>query len=448
MDSTESNQTTKQLNNAALTDLLKENSKLTDVLYGDESSLDFSVDVDAIILRALQSADAIQNQTFDIEYDENGDNAGQRSITQLQEGGQVGVQSEDGGVLTQDFELPTKESIIKFQRRDVPRPEWHAPWKLARVIGGHVGWVRCVAVDHTNEWFATGSADRMIKIWDLASGTLKLSLTGHISTVRAMAISKRSPYLFSAGEDNQVKCWDLEVNKVIRHYHGHSSGVYSLSLHPTLDLCFTGGRDSVVRCWDIRTRDCVHILRGHSHTITSLLCQEVDPQVISGSMDSTIRMYDLAAGKTMTTLTHHKKGVRALASNPVEFSFCSASQDGIKQWRGYDGKLLQNLQGHNALLNTVSINEDNVLFSGGDDGSMQFWDYKSGYSFQQTRTKLGIDNVESDAGIFCSSFDITGSRLITGEADKLIKIWKEDPNATPQTHPILNWTPSLMRDNY
>lgn len=27
-------------------------------------------------------------------------------------------------------------------------------------------------------------------------------------------------------------------------------------------------------------------------------------------------------------------------------------------------------------------------------------------------------------------------RLITGECDKTIKIWKEDPDATPETHPV------------
>ncbi len=40
----------------------------------------------------------------------------------------------------------------------------HAPWKLMRVIPGHQGWVRAVAVDVSNEWFATGSADRTIKV--------------------------------------------------------------------------------------------------------------------------------------------------------------------------------------------------------------------------------------------------------------------------------------------
>lgn len=141
----------------------------------------------------------------------------------------------------------TQQQLIPKKPSSIPRPKWHAPWKLYRVISGHLGWVRCVAVEPGNEWFATGAADRVIKIWDLASGKLKLSLTGHVSTVRGLAVSPRHPYLFSCGEDRQVKCWDLEYNKVIRHYHGHLSAVYSMALHPTLDVLVTAGRDSTAR---------------------------------------------------------------------------------------------------------------------------------------------------------------------------------------------------------
>lgn len=33
----------------------------------------------------------------------------------------------------------------------MPKPKWHPPWKLYRVIAGHLGWVRCVAVEPGNE---------------------------------------------------------------------------------------------------------------------------------------------------------------------------------------------------------------------------------------------------------------------------------------------------------
>ncbi|KAJ2890245.1 pre-mRNA-splicing factor prp46, partial [Coemansia aciculifera] len=124
------------------------------------------------------------------------------------------------------------QQLVRKRHYEPVKPSWHAPWRLMRVISGHIGWVRSLAVEPGNKWFASGSVDRTIKIWDLASGTLKLTLTGHISPVRGLAVSARHPYLFSGGEDKQVKCWDLETNKVVRQYHGHLSGVYALALHP------------------------------------------------------------------------------------------------------------------------------------------------------------------------------------------------------------------------
>ncbi|EHK50079.1 uncharacterized protein TrAtP1_007969 [Trichoderma atroviride] len=327
------------------------------------------------------------------------------------------------------------------------KPEWHPPWKLMRVISGHLGWVRSLAVEPGNKWFASGAGDRTIKIWDLATGSLRLTLTGHISTVRGLAVSPRHPYLFSCGEDKMVKCWDLETNKVIRHYHGHLSGVYTLALHPTLDVLVTGGRDGVARVWDMRTRSNIHVLSGHTGTVTDVECQEADPQVITASLDSTVRLWDLAAGKAMGVLTHHKKGVRALAVHPTEFTFASGSSGSIKQWKCPEGAFMQNFEGHNAIINTMSVNSNNVFFSGGDNGSMSFWDWKSGHRFQSFETTAQPGSLDAESGIMSSTFDRSGLRLITGEADKTIKIWKPDEKASEETHPI-QWTPTLAQRKF
>ncbi|ANB11185.1 Prp46p [Sugiyamaella lignohabitans] len=323
------------------------------------------------------------------------------------------------------------------------RPTWHPPWKLKRVLAGHQGWVRSVCVDPDNKFFATGSADRTIKIWDLASGRLRVTLTGHIMAVRGLVISPRHPYLFSAGEDKMVKCWDLEHNKVVRQYHGHLSSVYSVDLHPTLDLLVTAGRDSVARVWDIRTRHPVHVLTGHKATVSQVRCQSADPQVITTSMDSTVRLWDLAAGKTQTVLTHHKKSVRALTLHPTEFTFATGSPDNIKQWKFPEGAFMHNFAPpQNAIINTLSVNEDGVMFAGGDDGSMGFFDWSSGYKFQQFDTVAVPGSLSAESGIFASTFDRSGLRLITCEADKSVKIWAEDNEATEETHP-LQWKPTL-----
>ena len=45
------------------------------------------------------------------------------------------------------------------------------------------------------------------------------------------------------------------------------------------------------------------------------------------------------------------------------------------------------------------------------------------------------------------AFDHSGSRLMTCETDKTIKFWKEDSDATPESHPI-NWEPPRDRKRY
>jgi len=345
---------------------------------------------------------------------------------------------------TGESKTPFSQGIVPRKAPTMPKPQWHPPWKLSKVVSGHVGWVRCVALEPGNQWFCTGSADRTIKIWDLASCKLKLSLTGHISTVRGLVVSPRHPYLFSVGEDKTVKCWDLEYNKVIRHYHGHLSAIYTVDIHPTLDVLLTAGRDSTARVWDIRTKSCVHTLVGHTNTVADVKCQGVEPQVITGSHDCMIRFWDLAAGKSKVTLTNHKKSIRALVLHPTQYTMASASADNIKQWKFPDGNFMQNLGGHNAILNCLAVNSDGVLVSGGDNGSMHLWDWKTGYNFQRMQATVQPGSLDSEAGIFAMTFDHSGTRLLTAEADKTIKIYKEDDTASEETHPV-NWRPEIVK---
>ena len=46
-------------------------------------------------------------------------------------------------------------------------------------------------------------------------------------------------------------------------------------------------------------------------------------------------------------------------------------------------------------------------------------------------------SLSCEAGIFDIKFDRSGLRMITAECDKTIKIYKEDEEATPETHPII-----------
>ena len=100
--------------------------------------------------------------------------------------------AEEDSKATQDFQSRILSNALTIRKDPpkIPKPKWHAPWELTAVVSGHLGWVRSIAFDASNDWFVTGAADNTIKIWDLAKccagseGGLKLTLTGtYLSTL-------------------------------------------------------------------------------------------------------------------------------------------------------------------------------------------------------------------------------------------------------------------------
>lgn len=140
----------------------------------------------------------------------------------------------------------------------------------------------------------------------------------------------------------------------------------------------------------------------------------------------------------MSTLTHHKKSVRAMAPHPKDqHCFTSVSVDNIKKFNLPRGEFLHNmLAQQNTIVNTMAVNGDGVMATGDDSGSLWFWDWESGHNYQQSQTTVQPGSLNSEAGICALSYDVTGTRLVTCGVDKTIKMWKQDENATPETHPL------------
>jgi len=110
--------------------------------------------------------------------------------------------------------------------------------------------------------------------------------------------------------------------------------------------------------------------------------------------------------------------------------------DNLKAWKCPEGRFLRNYSGHNSIVNSVAINKDNVLVSAADDGSIYFWDYKSGYNFQKITSQPQPGSLSCEAGVFAVKFDQSSTLMITAECDKSVKIWRENETATKENFPI------------
>lgn len=75
------------------------------------------------------------------------------------------------------------------------------------------------------------------------------------------------------------------------------------------------------------------------------------------------------------------------------------------------GDFLHNmLQQQRAIVNCMAVNEDGVLASGGDNGSLWMWDWRSGNVFQQSDSIVQPGSLDSEAGIYDCCYDMSGSR--------------------------------------
>lgn len=68
-------------------------------------------------------------------------------------------------------------------------------------LTGHISCVNTVAISPDGLYFASGSDDRVIKIWKIVNGLVIAKLTGHTSSVTSIAISMDNTFLVSGSED-------------------------------------------------------------------------------------------------------------------------------------------------------------------------------------------------------------------------------------------------------
>jgi WD40 repeat protein len=67
--------------------------------------------------------------------------------------------------------------------------------------------VNALAISPDGQVLASGSADKTIKLWHLATGQLIRTLKGHLSSVNSIAISPDGETLVSGSADKTIKLW-------------------------------------------------------------------------------------------------------------------------------------------------------------------------------------------------------------------------------------------------
>jgi hypothetical protein len=134
---------------------------------------------------------------------------------------------------------------------------------LRMLLTGHEDRVECVAVTPDGRYVLSGSDDRTVRVWELATGREVRRFTGHAGWVRSVAVTPDGKYVVSGSGDNTVRLWELATGKEVRRFTGHGSPVESVAVTPDGRYVLSGSRDGTVRLWDLATRQEVRRFTGH-----------------------------------------------------------------------------------------------------------------------------------------------------------------------------------------
>lgn len=168
---------------------------------------------------------------------------------------------------------------------------WGTDGKLLHEWAAHRGSVWCLKVDPTGRVLASGSDDRTVKFWDVASRTCLGTFAGHRGSINSIAIHANNRYLISGGEDGKTRLWDLEKSQCLQTYKQHGNWVSAVAFAPNAPVFASGAHDGTIRLWNISTGK-YDELHGHKNSVVIRFSSN-GCYLASGSPDQTAKLWDI-----------------------------------------------------------------------------------------------------------------------------------------------------------
>lgn len=139
-----------------------------------------------------------------------------------------------------------KEMVVataKFSLR-----HWDLETKTClRNIKAHKMPILSMEYDSTGTLVATASADRTVRVWDIAKGFCTHSFTGHTDLVRTVCFQVQDKKLrvLSTSDDASIRIHDLNQNATVAVFNDHVGLPTSLAVAKSGSLLVSAGRDKV-----------------------------------------------------------------------------------------------------------------------------------------------------------------------------------------------------------
>lgn len=234
-----------------------------------------------------------------------------------------------------------------------------------------------IAFSHDGKHLASGGADRLIRIWDVATGQVLETFDGHRSEVAALAFSPDGEQLASAG-GGDLKIWDWQGGKTLVTHDVRGQLFQSVAWSPDGKQIVTGDNSHKVTLWDAKALSVVKNFDGHRALIKSVAFSADGKKLATGAYDKLVKLWDVQTGQTLRTFGAHSDAVETLAFSPDGRVLATAGRDkSIRLWNVEAGRPGPILQAHTDRVVGVAFTPDGkVLASVGSDRNVIIWSFE------------------------------------------------------------------------
>lgn len=178
---------------------------------------------------------------------------------------------------------------------------------VVHALKGHTDTVTTVGFNYDGTLALTGSYDGTIRIWNVETGNLNMTLDGPEDIDWAEWHNKGNA-IIAGSKDGTVWMWLAHNGQCVQVFAGHDGGVSSGCFSLDGKLVFSGGEDGTVRVWNPKTGACKLKFEGahsgHEGTVTCLVSSLDGDMVLSGSVDGKVRLYQVSGKKVLHTFIH------------------------------------------------------------------------------------------------------------------------------------------------
>jgi len=272
--------------------------------------------------------------------------------------------------------VPLKVTLAERPKPQSPQVAGTPPL-LMLDTGGHMALIKDIAFTPDGTQLVSASADKTIRVWDLATGKTARFIRGEADQgdpgkIYAMALSPDGRWLATAGllsGTRELKCairlYDFATGKLIGLLKGHDNVVNGLAFSPDGKYLISGSGDRDAIIWDVEQKSLKHRLEGHTAQIYAVGFTPDSARAVTGSNDNTLRLWSVADGSEIAHMIGPQDNVYALAVAP-DGRIASGDDSGkIWLWDGKTGEFIEILAQQESDISSLSFSPDGKLLLSG-----------------------------------------------------------------------------------